>query len=279
MSIRLTILCENNVDKVSPYGLLGEHGFACHLQTPAGNFLFDTGGGLTIMNNAQLLGIDFTKLQGIMFSHGHFDHTGGLKQVLEKTGEIPIYAHPDLFSEHFSQNSGKLTKIGVPWPRAELEQMGAEFIFSAEPYEVAPGLTLSGDVPRLSAVETGDPNLLSIDKSGQQVPDPLHDDLSLFISTDKGLVILLGCAHAGLINIIDHAIKVTGQNKIYMVIGGTHLKFCSDEQMEETLNKLEELNVEKIGTSHCTGLRGARILADRFGDKFFFASVGTVLDI
>ena len=279
MSIRLTILCENNVDKVSPYGLLGEHGFACHLQTPDGEFLFDTGGGMTIMNNAKLLGIDFKKLQGIMFSHGHFDHTGGFKQVLEVTGKIPVYAHPDLFSEHFSQNSGKLTKIGVPWPQEELEQLGADFTFSAEPYEVAAGLTLSGDVPRLSSVETGDPNLLSLDKSGQHVADPLHDDLSLFINTDKGLVILLGCAHAGLINIIDHAIKVTGQEKIYMVIGGTHLKFCSDEQMDATLNRLEELNVERIGTSHCTGLRGARILADRFGDKFFFASVGTVLEI
>ncbi len=279
MSIRLTVLCENNVDKVSPYGLLGEHGFACHLQTPDGEFLFDTGGGMTIMNNAKLLGIDFTKLQGIMFSHGHFDHTGGFKHVLELTGKIPVYAHPDLFSEHFSQNSGKLTKIGIPWPQDELEQLGANFIFSAEPYAVTADLTLSGDIPRRSTVETGDPNLLSLDESGQQIADPLHDDLSLFINTEKGLVILLGCAHAGLINIIDHAIKVTGQNQIYMVIGGTHLKFCSDEQMNATLDRLEELKVEKIGTSHCTGLRGARILADRFGDRFFFASVGTVLDI
>ena len=279
MSIRLTVLCENNVDKVSPYGLLGEHGFACHLQTPDGEFLFDTGGGMTIMNNAKLLGIDFTKLQGIMFSHGHFDHTGGFKHVLELTGKIPVYAHPDLFSEHFSQNSGKLTKIGIPWPQDELEQLGANFIFSAEPYAVTADLTLSGDIPRRSTVETGDPNLLSLDESGQQIADPLHDDLSLFINTEKGLVILLGCAHAGLINIIDHAIKVTGQDKIYMVIGGTHLKFCSDEQMNATLDRLEELNVEKIGTSHCTGLRGARILADRFGERFFFASVGTVLDI
>jgi len=279
MTIRLTILCENNVDKVSPYGLLGEHGFACHLQTPDGEFLFDTGGGMTIMNNAKLLNIDFTKLQGIMFSHGHFDHTGGFKQVLEITGKIPVYAHPDLFSEHFSQNSGKLVKIGIPWPQDELEQLGADFIFSADPYKVAPGLTLSGDVPRLSTVETGDPNLLSLDKSGQQIADPLHDDLSLFINTDKGLVILLGCAHAGLINIIDHAIKVTGQDKIYMVIGGTHLKFCSDEQMNATLDRLEELQVERIGTSHCTGLRGARILADRFGERFFFASVGVSVEI
>jgi len=195
MSIRLTILCENNVDKVSPYGLLGEHGFACHLQTPDGEFLFDTGGGMTIMNNAKLLGIDFAKLKGIMFSHGHFDHTGGFKQVLEITGKIPVYAHTDLFSDHFSQNSGKLTKIGVPWSQEELEQLGADFVFSSEPYKVAEGLSLSGDIPRISAVETGDPNLLSLNAAGQQIADPLHDDLSLFINTDKGLVILLGNPH------------------------------------------------------------------------------------
>ncbi|MCK5914194.1 MAG: MBL fold metallo-hydrolase [Desulfuromusa sp.] len=279
MSIRLTILCENSVDRVSPYGLLGEHGFSCHLQTPVGDFLFDTGGGMTIMNNAKLMGIDFTKLQGIMFSHGHFDHTGGLKQVLEKTGKIPIYAHPDLFSEHSSRNSGKMHNIGVPWPRTELEKLGADFIFSADPYEVTPELLLSGEVPRNNKVETGDPNLLSTSESGKQITDPLHDDLSLFIKTDKGLVILLGCAHAGLLNIIDHAIKVTGQEKIHMIVGGTHLKFCSEEQMAATLDRLEELKIDKIGASHCTGLRGARMLAERLGERFFSASVGIEIDV
>ena len=279
MSIRLTILCENSVDQVSPYGLLGEHGFSCHLQTPAGNFLFDTGGGMTIMNNAELLGIDFTRLQGIMFSHGHFDHTGGLRQVLEKTGKIPIYAHPDLFSKHFSKNSGEMRNIGIPWPQVELEELGADFKFSATPQKVAPDLLLSGEVPRISKVETGDPNLLSLAEDGTQVTDPLHDDLSLFIHTDRGLVILLGCAHAGLLNIIDHAIKLTGERKIHMVLGGTHLKFCSEEQMTATLDRLEELDVDLIGASHCTGLRGARMLAERFGQRFFSASVGVEIDI
>lgn len=279
MSIRLTILCENSVDQVSPYGLLGEHGFSCHLQTPAGNFLFDTGGGMTIMNNAELLGIDFSSLQGIMFSHGHFDHTGGLRQVLEKTGEIPIYAHPDLFSKHFSKNSGELRNIGIPWPQVELEELGADFKFSTTPQKVTPDLLLSGEVPRISKVETGDPNLLSLAEDGTQVTDPLHDDLSLFIHTDRGLVILLGCAHAGLLNIIDHAIKLTGERKIYMVLGGTHLKFCSEEQMTATLDRLEELDVDLIGASHCTGLRGARMLAERFGKRFFSASVGVEIDI
>lgn len=279
MKLQLTILCENSVDSVRPYGLLGEHGFACHLRTPQGDFLFDTGGGMTILNNAEKLEIDFSGLQGIMLSHGHYDHVGGLKQVLEKTGSVPVYAHPDLFNEHYSKNSGKLVNIGLPWPQAELEQLGAKFCLDNSPREVAPGLILSGEVPRINKQETGDPNLVVSDGKQGHTTDPLQDDLSLFINTEKGLVILLGCAHAGLLNIIDHALKVTGQERIYMVLGGTHLKFCSEEQMSATLDRLEQLQVEKIGTSHCTGLRGARRLADRFGDRFFNASVGTVIEL
>lgn len=277
-TMSLTILCENSVDMVSPYGLLGEHGFACHLETAYGNFLFDTGGGMTIMNNAKLLGIDFTKIQGIMFSHGHFDHTGGLKQVLNKTGPLPIYAHPDLFNERYSNNGGKTRKIGIPWPKAELEALGAKFSLHTDPYEVAPGFIMSGKIPRLNKVETGDPNLVVLSGQQEQVIDPLQDDQSLFITTPKGLVILLGCAHAGLLNIIDHALNVTGQHKIHMILGGTHLKFCSEEQMVATLKRLEELAVDKIGASHCTGLRGARMLAERFGKRFFSASVGVKIN-
>lgn len=278
MSIRMTILCENSVDSVSPYGLLGEHGFACHLETPVGAFLFDSGGGMTIINNGEKLGIDFSQLQGILFSHGHYDHVGGLKQVLKKSGPLPIYAHPDLFNERYSRNSGNLVNIGVPWPRADLEALGATFHFHSAPYEVVPGLTLSGEVPRINPVETGDPNLV-IPKAGGYDTDPLKDDLSLFISSDQGLVILLGCAHSGLLNIIDHALTVTGQDKIHMILGGTHLKFCSETQMEATLSRLEELRVDRVGASHCTGLRGARRLAERLGDRFFSASVGVRIEI
>ncbi len=279
MHLRLTILCENSVDRVSPYGLLGEHGFACHLQTPHGDFLFDTGGGMTIINNAKLLQVDLSRLRGILFSHGHFDHTGGLRQVLEHTGSIPIYAHPDLFSRRFSNNGGTTREIGIPWSRSELEQLGAEFELHADPREVAPGLILSGEIPRTHEEETGDPNLLVPGADKAYTTDPLRDDLSLFIRTGKGLVILLGCAHAGLLNIIDHALQVTGENNIFMVLGGTHLKFCSEEQMAATLERLEELDIKKLGASHCTGLRGARRLSERFGERFFTASVGVEIEL
>lgn len=278
MSIQLTILCENSVDNISPYGLLGEHGFSCHLRTEHGNFLFDCGGGQTIINNAECLGVDLKNLQGILFSHGHLDHTGGLKQVLSQCSPISIHAHPDLFTQRYSHTGNQTRDIGIPWSRKELEQLGATFYLSDNPCTVAPGIILSGTVPRIHQEESGDPNLV-IASDDQYMPDPLYDDLSLFINTRKGLVILLGCAHAGLLNIIDHALKVTGQDKIHMILGGTHLKFCDQEQMDATLIRLTELDVDRIGASHCTGLRGATILAEHFGKQFFSASVGVKIDL
>ncbi len=105
MSVQLTILCETVLIK-SALWTDGEHGFACHLRTDTRNYLFDTGGGLTVLNNAEKLKIDLRQLDGILFSHGHVDHTGGIKQVLEKSGPLPVYAHPDLFCQRYSNNGG-----------------------------------------------------------------------------------------------------------------------------------------------------------------------------
>ncbi|WP_303722397.1 MBL fold metallo-hydrolase [Malonomonas rubra] len=274
MKIRLTILCENSVERVSPAGLLGEHGFSCHLQTEQGDYLFDTGAGQTILLNSDKLNIDLTKLQGIFLSHGHLDHTGGLRQVLERTGPIPIFGHPDIFQIRHSRNGNQLRAIGIPWHKEQLETLGAIFHLDRSPQQVGTQLTLSGEVPRCNEFETGDPHLIILDEQGKEIPDPLADDLSLFIDSPNGLILLLGCAHAGVLNIIEHARKVTGQDKICMLIGGTHLKFSNTEQLEATLDRLEELNIAKIGVSHCTGLRQAQQLADRFGERFFNASVG-----
>ena len=279
MGVTITVLCENSVERVSPAGLLGEHGFACHLATPYGKFLFDTGSGLSLLHNARRLGVDLSDLQGIIISHGHYDHTGGLEQVLQETGPVPIYAHPDLFTRRFSSLDGESRQIGLPWQQAELEQMGAVFEFSRNAREIVPGMILSGEIPRLSAAETGDPRLMAYSEQGAQVSDPLYDDQSLFIHSEQGLVILLGCAHAGLINIINHAAAVTEQTKFYMVLGGTHLKFCSEQQMMATVHRLAEANVKRIGAAHCTGLRGAYVLAESFGDRFFSASVGTTVTL
>ena len=279
MSVKLTILCENCVEKASPYGLLGEYGFSCLVETASGTYLFDTGGGLTIINNTERLAINLSRLDGIILSHGHFDHTGGLKQVLEQTGPIAVYAHPDLFDRRFSSHGGPLRSIGIAGERNELEALGADFQLSKEPVEITANMLLSGCVPRVNPHETGDPKLVIEVAAGKHARDPLEDDLSLFLHTDKGLVLVLGCAHAGLINIIDHAVAVTGEKRIHAIVGGTHLMYSGKDQLKATMDRLESEDVTHIGASHCTGRNGALALAARFGERFFSASVGSFLEI
>lgn len=279
MKMKLTILCENCVEKASPYGLLGEYGFSCLVETTSGTYLFDTGGGLTIINNADRLGIDLSRLNGIILSHGHFDHTGGLKLVLEKTGPVAVYAHPDLFGRRFSSHGGPLRNIGIAWNQKELEILGAAFQLSEDPVEIAENLLLSGRIPRTNPYETGDSKLVIEVAQGKLDRDPLEDDLSLFLRTDKGLVLLLGCAHAGLMNIFDHAIAVTGEKRIHAVIGGTHLMFCDETQLKATMDRLEREDISHIGASHCTGRNGSLALAARFKERFFSATVGASLEV
>ena len=277
MGLRLTVLCENSVGR--PLGLIGEHGFACHLETPSGNYLFDTGGGLGIETNARLLNLDLAALKGIILSHGHYDHAGGLPAVLARTGPIDVYAHPELFTPRFSLGESGRRAIGVPQTREALEQLGARFRFSAEPLELTPQLTLSGTIPRITAFERGDPKLCRVAAGGALQPDPLADDLSLLISTEQGLSVLLGCAHAGLINILEHARTLTGQRQLHTVVGGTHLMFHDESQFRQTLQRLADYRLARLGAAHCTGLPQAARLAAQFGERFFFASVGCTLDV
>lgn len=277
MHTRLTILCENSV--AVPFGVVGEHGFACFIETPDGNYLFDTGQGFGILQNAVALKKDLGSIKGVMISHGHYDHTGGLPLVLGVRGPMDVYGHPDMFSERYWTNNDERRFIGIPFRREFLEARGARFRFSREFVEVGPGVRLTGEIPRRTAFEKGDANMIALTSKGEtQHPDPLADDLSLVVDTPKGLVLVLGCAHAGMVNIIDHIMETLNRDRIYAVIGGTHLGFSRDEQFEETLKTLDRFKIEKIGVSHCTGLIKAAQLHARLGDRFFFGSVGTMLE-
>ncbi len=279
MNTKLTILCENTVEKASPFGLLGEYGFSCLIETDQGNYLFDTGGGLTISNNAERLGIDLTRLDGIILSHGHLDHTGGLKQILEQTGPINVYAHPDLFTTRFSSHGAVPRNISIPWSRQELESCGAIVHLSAAPVHLTQNIILSGCVPRTNPFEMGDDKLTVLSGSESTSYDPLEDDLSVFVQTDQGLVLLLGCAHAGLMNIMDHAQKITGEQRIHALVGGTHLMVSDAAQLQATMDRIATEDIAHIGASHCTGRRAMMALEARFKERFFAATVGATLQI
>jgi 7,8-dihydropterin-6-yl-methyl-4-(beta-D-ribofuranosyl)aminobenzene 5'-phosphate synthase len=278
MTIRLTILCENSVAR--PFGLLGEHGFACFLETPQGSYLFDTGQGQTLVPNARHLHKELGAIKALLISHGHYDHTGALPQVLESCSGLDVYGHPDIFTARYWEMEGRRRYVGIPFQRDYLEALGARFHLNREMVEIGPGVHLTGEIPRRNLWEKGDSRLLAVTPEGEiRQPDPLADDLSMVVSTPRGLLLVLGCAHAGLINIIDYVTEKFGGEKIHAVVGGTHLGFSGEEQFEETLKLLDRLQIEKVGVSHCTGLPKAAQFSARLGGRFFYGNVGTVLEV
>lgn len=277
MSWKITVLCENTVP--TP-GLLGEHGFAAYVETPDGNLLFDTGQGFTLIQNSLRLQKDLRQVSHLVLSHGHFDHTGGLLAFLGLKGPCDIVAHPDVLSERFRYMpvglEEKPVSIGIPWREAYLTTRGARFQFHKTFTEILPGVFVTGEVPRESSFEVGDPKFV-VKRDGEWVPDPFLDDYSLVLKTPKGLIVILGCAHAGIVNILEHAIRQTGEQRIHAVLGGTHLGFCPPSQSGLTIDALKKYEIAVLAVSHCTGMRPIAQLASEFGKSFSFGHVGFAL--
>lgn len=276
-SLRLTIVCENTVGK--PLPLIGEHGFACLLDCQAGRILFDTGRGGALLNNLAVLGIDPASIEAIVLSHGHDDHAGGLLPLLREIGPRPVYAHPGIFAERFHQSGEERRAIGMLATPADLEKAGAHLRLIEEFTELGYGLWFSGTIPRRSPLETGDPALICINEQGESHRDPLLDDAALAVETPKGLVIVLGCAHAGLINTVDYLRSRLNNRPVHVIIGGTHLGPASAEQFEATAHYLHQLGKTRLCACHCTGLQQTAALQARLPKRVFFASVGSVLEV
>jgi 7,8-dihydropterin-6-yl-methyl-4-(beta-D-ribofuranosyl)aminobenzene 5'-phosphate synthase len=279
MTIRITILCENTVGRLVGSG---EHGFSAFIETGQGNYLFDTGGGHSVVSNSLILDKDLKSIRKVFLSHGHHDHSGGLPEVLKLRGNVDVHAHPNVFIDRIAvlKENGRETKrfAGIPYKRRYLEYLGANFVFNSDFTEVEKGIFLTGEVPRKTPYEKPDPRLFS-EMDGKITQDIFLDDQSLVLDTPKGLVLILGCAHSGIINILNHAMDKNGKEKFYAILGGTHLDFLTPEQLEESIKSLKKMDIEKIGVSHCTGMKASSRLQQEFGDHFFFGCVGSVLEV
>ena len=282
-ALKISTLCENSV--ADSY-FLGEWGFSAFIEI--GNqysLLFDTGMGRAILPNAEALGIDLSSIEGIVLSHGHDDHTGGLRPVLkrihyyEPEKKIKIICHPDAAKPKYVRRSPQedYYYAGIPYNLKELEKYGAIFTYSKEPTWLTKNIVSSGEIPMTNDVEEVT-EICYLKDNGHFYSDPVMDDQALFIITNLGLVVILGCAHRGTINTIEHARKVTGVKEIYMVIGGTHLTGASIKRLDFTISRMKEIGIKKIGVSHCTGLRSAAYFCNQL-DKttFFYNNAGTVI--
>jgi 7,8-dihydropterin-6-yl-methyl-4-(beta-D-ribofuranosyl)aminobenzene 5'-phosphate synthase len=276
MSTRITILCENSVGPIS--GTMGEHGFSALVEHDGETLLWDTGQGLTLLHNAQRMNKNLHQVRQVALSHGHYDHSGGLLPLLRSCGPKQVFGHPGIFTPRYRhKDTGESLALGMPYPRDYLEGQGAQFNLSDQPREILPNIWLTGQVPRTTVFESGDSGLYT-DTCGCK-RDPFDDDQSLIISCDKGLVILLGCCHAGLINTLEHIAASTGRRDIYAVIGGTHLGFSSPHQLEQTIQHLAMWQIQKLAVSHCTGFSAACRLQQAFPTAFQNAQVGYCLSL
>jgi len=274
MSCRIKILCDNSAGSIS--GTLGEHGFAALVQSGDHSLLFDTGAGQTLLHNAQRMNVDLRSVGQVVLSHGHYDHAGGLWPLLQSAGPKRVLAHPGVFVRRYVLREGGARSVGIPYAEEFLTGMGASFSYSDAFREVMPGVFLTGEVPRITPFEEGDAGLFC-DLSGCD-RDQVQDDQSLVILTEKGLLLLLGCCHAGVVNTLELAREKTGVNEVYGVVGGCHLAFSTQGQIDATMKALRGYGVKKICPGHCTGFHASARLASEFPGGVRPMQVGYVLE-
>lgn len=276
MGTRITTLSENTAGGGD---FFGEWGLSILVETDEVRVLVDTGKGCSMAYNADTLGIDLSKIDKVVLSHGHFDHTGGLHQLLRRMRKrVDVIAHPDVWQSKYSRREGNTDRyIGIPFQREELESEGAVFQLTSQPFQIAQGVMTTGEISMINDFEQIDSGLFV--KEGTWTPDKVMDDQALIVKTGQGLAVILGCAHRGIINTLYHARQITGIPIIHMVIGGAHLLRASEDRLRQTIAALKEFGVQRMGLCHCTGQPAASQLAQEFGDKFFFNMAGTIVQL
>ena len=269
--IRITVLAD---DFVANRTARGEHGLCFHIAIHDRNILFDTGQGLVLAENAKALGIDLGTVDTLALSHGHYDHTGGLPIALSAArSAVAVHLHPDALQPKFN----KTRPIGIPPAAlATLHAPGVRLLPSRTSGEVAPGLFLTGEVPRLHPEEPL-AEVFHLDPDGN-APDPLLDDQTLFFDTPQGIVVLLGCAHAGVIHILEHVQSLTHHRPIHAVIGGMHLGSATPSRMNWVIDHLRHIAPRILVPMHCTGPRATAALWNTFPDACRPGGAGAVYE-
>ncbi|MBA7473607.1 hypothetical protein ES707_08948 [subsurface metagenome] len=273
-NLRIAVLAEDSVLYESPY--LGQHGVSFLVEGVSGGnkkiILVDVGQNpATLLSNMRTMGISPSIIDTIVLTHCHYDHTQGIARMLKEIGrkDVQVIAHPSIFRPHF---------VTEPYPRQvgimpgdskeEIEKAGGKLSLTKEPLVVMPGVMTTGEVKRRTEFEEVRIGLKTIE-NGRVVDDLMLDDISVIANVkDKGLVIVTGCSHAGIINIANQTIEVTGCNKIEGIIGGLHLVEASDTVIRRTVEELSKLSVAWISAGHCTGFKAQAELYLAFGERF-----------
>jgi len=284
-ALRVTILAEDSVPYESPFW--GQHGFSCLIETYSGDdsqrIVVDVAAyHEALMHNVELAGLDPATVDAVVLTHCHYDHTQGLVKFIKAVGktELPVVAHPTIFRPNLITEPG-LRDVGVPRDDGPeyVREAGGTLVLASNPVQLGFGVTTTGEVPRVTSFE--DPGLaLCTIEDGKLVPDAMLDDISVVVRVrDQGLVVVTGCSHAGIINILKHVEASFPGEKICGVIGGFHLVEAADERIDKTVEALSGMGMDWVASGHCTGFRAQIALQKAFGESFEPLGAGKVFEI
>jgi 7,8-dihydropterin-6-yl-methyl-4-(beta-D-ribofuranosyl)aminobenzene 5'-phosphate synthase len=310
---KITILVDNRADLIvesneavkffteSP--LLAEHGFSAlvHLPGPDLKILWDAGvSRVALMENARRMKIDPQAVDKIALSHGHHDHYAALTDFLSAMNlkveskewpepvtpaevnawldarRVPVIAHPAAFRERWQVKQGG-NKVGpfTPPPWLEWEALGAKIELSEKPYPLGPGCWTTGYIPRTSFEKSGRPTKLMYRQGENFYPDDLEEDQAIVLHVHgKGLVVLSGCAHSGIINTVNYAREISGVDKVWAIIGGFHLARAGEEEIQHTIDEIKTFQPEIVVPCHCTGFQAMCAFARQMPDECIPGVVG-----
>lgn len=290
--VSVTVLVDNRADVIvrstetaryfTEEALLAEHGYAALIDLVAAGsrFLWDAGGTrIALIENARRMEVDLTAVDAIALSHGHWDHTAAVADVLAvmqrsptaqewpaetslsevdawvRARRVPVVMHPAALRERWRiDKEGKWFGPVAPPPTAIWEALGAEIICAERPYQLAPGFWTTGYVPRRSFERSGRSKRAYCREGGTLVHDDIEDDQALILNVkEKGLVVVAGCAHSGIVNTVTYAQAITGVSRVHAVIGGFHLARAETEELDRTITAFKQWSPALISPSHCTG--------------------------
>ena len=314
-SASITILVDNYADllldscatvkRFKEKALLAEHGFAALVDLNDGEtrILWDTGNSkMALLENLKNLKIDPNSVDKIALSHGHGDHTGAVAEFLRRLDlrahpkewpagspleamrsagaerRIPLVVHPAVQREGWGlKEDGSRVGPFHPLPLKEWEGLGAEIILSEGPHQLASGCWTTGYVPRLSFERSGRaPERMQYRQGDQFLPDDIEDDQAIVIHVQgKGLVVLSGCAHAGIVNTVNYARQISGVEQVWGILGGFHTAVAKPDERFQTIDAIEQLRPELIVPTHCSGMLAATEFARRMPHAFVQGAVGT----
>ena len=272
--MKLTCLVDNTVQPHSSFQ--GEHGLAFLVESQDGRVLFDTGGSAEVfLHNLDAAGIAPESISALVLSHSHEDHTGGLPVFLDRRPGLPVYAHPAVLRERFSRRGGEMRSRGLPLAPDVLRQK-ADLRLIETPQEVLPGIWATGEIVDRSEPE-GRSDHHFVRQGDSWVPDPYRDDMSLVLESPRGLVLVCGCCHAGLLNTLAHVQRAFGHDPV-VVVGGTHLISADEAHLHRLVEVLRRLGPPALYLNHCTGQAAYVVLAQALGDSVAPCPAGTVLE-